>query len=131
MQYLLMCSFNEEAWSQLPNAERDQLMNNYGSCIQEMKRSGHYLGEVTLDHAENCVKVLRGNGEATLSNAPLEKTKEELASDHLLECKDLTEAISLAKRLPKHSGGAVEVRAVLAQNPSMAGLNRPHRHQLQ
>ncbi len=120
MQYLLMCCFNEEAWSRLPNMERDQLAHRYGSCIQDMKRSGHYVAGVKQDHGTRVAAMREISG--AVSDGSLAKTREQLDCDHVVECKDLTEAISLAKRFPTLSGGAVEVRAVLAQTPGRTGL---------
>jgi hypothetical protein len=54
------------------------------------------------------------NGKPTVIDGPFAETKEQLGGYHLLECKDLDEAIAVAKRIPTiPHGGTVEVRQLL------------------
>ena len=57
--------------------------------------------------------VRASGGKPTLTDGPFAETKEQLGGYHLVECKDLDEALSIAKRIPTIPyGGAVEVRAL-------------------
>ena len=52
-------------------------------------------------------------GRNVVFDGPFAETKEQLGGYHLVECRDLDEAVSLAMRIPTlPHGGVVEVRAV-------------------
>lgn len=115
MQYLLMCCFEQKRWEELPDAERARIMEDYRALIQEAKRSGHYLAGAKLDESAHAVTVRKKNGKTTVMDGPFAETKEQLGGYHLVECRDLDEAIALAKRIPTlPAGGSIEVRAVLS-----------------
>lgn len=51
------------------------------------------------------------NGRAVLTDGPFAETKEQLGGYHLVDCKDLDEALSIAACIPTlPTGGAIEVR---------------------
>jgi len=55
------------------------------------------------------------NGAVSTSDGPFAETKEQFGGYHLVECRDLDEAVALAMRIPTLPyGGVVEVRAVEA-----------------
>jgi hypothetical protein len=115
MQYLLMCCFDESRWEELSDAQRAKIMDDYGRFIQDLKMTGHYLAGAKLDESANAVTVREKNGKPAITDGPFAETKEQLGGYHLVECNDLDEAISLARRIPTlPAGGTIEVRAVLS-----------------
>jgi len=93
MQYMLMCCFDEKRWEEIPEAQRDGIMREYGEFVQSLVNSGHYLAGPAI------------------TDGPFAETKEQFGGYHLVECKDLDEAISIAKRMPTIPfGGTIEVR---------------------
>lgn len=115
MQYLLMCCFAEERWEALPEAERGRIMAEYAKCVDDMKRSGHYLAGAKLAGSARAITVRAHNGQSTVTSGPFAETREQLGGYHLVECRDVDEAVALAKRIPTlASGGTIEVRAVLS-----------------
>lgn len=113
MQYLLMCCFDEKRWDGLPESERDGIMKEFGEVIQNMTRSGHYLAGGKLRSTSAATTVREKSGKPVITDGPFAETKEQLGGYHLVECRNLDEAISLAKRIPTlRAGGAVEVRPV-------------------
>lgn len=113
MQYLILCCFDESRWEAAPEAERTRVMSAYGEFVAAAKASGRYLAGAKLDHSGHAVTIRQGAGDADVTDGPFAETKEQLGGYHLVECRDLNEAISLAKRIPTIPfGGAVEVRAV-------------------
>jgi hypothetical protein len=116
MQFLMMCCFEEARWESLPQAQRDGIMGDYGAFIEGIKKSGHYLAGAKLDQSARAVTIREQHGKAAIKDGPFAETKEQLGGYHLVECENLDEAISLAKRIPTlRVGGTVEVRAVHAQ----------------
>ncbi len=111
MQYLLMCCIDEKAWDALPVTERDRVMQQYDVWSQGVVRSGHFRASGKLQSAATATTVREKNGKRILLDGPFAETREQLGGYHLVECKDLDEAISIAGRIPTLSvGGAVEVR---------------------
>jgi hypothetical protein len=113
MQYMLMCCFNETAWNQLPSAQRDRIMQDYGDWVQNLVGAGHFRGGAKLLPAPSAKTVRMKNGKAVFTDGPFAETKEQLGGYHLIECNDLTEALAIAARIPTlTAGGTVEVRCV-------------------
>jgi hypothetical protein len=111
MQYLLMCCFDEKQWGKIPESQRDEVMQEYGEFVQSIVKSGHYLAGAKLQSSLTATTVRGRNGKPVLSDGPFAETKEQLGGYHLVECKDLDEALSIAKRIPTiRVGGTIEVR---------------------
>jgi len=114
MHFLIMCCFDEDEWGKLPDSQRGQIMDEYGRLVQDLKESGRLLAGAKLDQTESAVTVRHKNGKAVVIDGPFAETKEQLGGYHLIECKDIDEAIEVAKRIPTLPlGGTLEVRPVL------------------
>jgi len=115
MQYLLLCCFDEKRWHAIPEAQRDGIMRDYGALIQSLDESGHHLASAQLQSSSTATTVRSRNGKPAVTDGPFAETKEQVGGYHLVECKDLDEAISIAKRIPTIPyGGTVEVRPLVA-----------------
>lgn len=127
MQYLLMCCFNEERWAKLPNSQRDKIMQEYGRFEQGIVKSGHYRASAQLQTISASTTVREKDGKLVITDGPYAETKEQLGGYHLVECRDLDEAISIAARIPTLPfGGVVEVRPLVqAGIASPVELGRP------
>jgi len=113
MRYLLLCCFDEKRWNAIPEPQRDAIMRDYGALLQSLDQSGQHLATGKLQPTATAATVRSKNGKPIISDGPFAETKEQLGGYHLVECKDLDEAISIAKRFPTLPyGGAVEVRAL-------------------
>ncbi len=115
MRYLLMCCFNEKQWDAIPEARRDEIMRDYGALLHSLDNSGQHVGTGKLRPTATATTVRNGSGKPVVVDGPFAETKEQLGGYHVVECKDLDEAISIAKRIPTIPyGGAVEVRPLEA-----------------
>ncbi len=113
MQYLLMCCFDEEKWEKIPEAQRDKVMQEYHTVLQDLVKRGHLRAGAKLRPSATAVTVREKNGKPAMTDGPFAETKEQLGGYHHIECKDLDEAIAIAKRIPTLPlGGSVEVRAI-------------------
>jgi hypothetical protein len=111
MQYLLLCCFDEERWANLPESQRHQIMQEYGAWKQDITTRGHYRAGAKLQPTANATTVRARNGKPALTDGPFAETKEQLGGYHLIECQDLDEALSIARRIPTlKAGGVIEVR---------------------
>ena len=125
MQYLLMCCFNEDRWASIAEPERITIMRDYAAWVESTVKTGQHLATGKLQPTSAARTVRVRNGKAMITDGPFAETKEQLGGYHLVECKDLDEAIALAQRIPTlRSGGAVEVRA-LEPAEARGGEDRP------
>ena len=102
MQYMLMCCFDETAWNNLPGAQKDKIMQDYGDWVQNLVNTGRFRGGAKLHPASSAKTVRVKNGRTV-----------QLGGYHLIDCVDLNEAMSIAGRIPTlPAGGMVEVRCI-------------------
>lgn len=118
MRYMLLCYFREEEWEKLPESRREEVMKDYGALVQDLAKTDKLRGGAKLNPASSATTVREKNGRAAITDGPFAETKEQLGGYHIVECRDLDEAISIAKRIPSlRVGGTVEVRPVEFEEP--------------
>jgi len=111
MRYLLLCCFDEQRWEAIPDTQRNGIMREYGAWVRSLTESGHHVAGAQLQPTATAITVRGSNGKPTATDGPFAETKEQLGGYHLMECKDLEEALSMARRIPTIPfGGIVEVR---------------------
>ncbi len=114
MQYMLLCCFDEELWAKISEAQKGQIMQEYGEFIQGIVKSGHYRAGAKLQPTSMATTVREQQGKRITTDGPFAETKEQLGGFHLVECQDLDEAIAIAGRIPTlRVGGSIEVRPVV------------------
>jgi hypothetical protein len=62
MQYMLLCCFDESAWNDLPDAQKDKIMREYGDWVQNLVDTGHFRGGAKLHPAPSAKSVRIKNG---------------------------------------------------------------------
>ena len=98
----------------MPETQKGQIMQEYGEVIQGIVKSGHFRGGAQLQPTSTSTTVRERNGKLTTIDGPFAETKEQLGGYHLVECRDLDEAIVIAGRIPTlRVGGSIEVRPVV------------------
>ena len=114
MQFMLMCYFDEKAWTALPEARRSEVMQAYDRWVQGIVRSGHYRASGRLQPTASTATLRERNGKLVVTDGPFAETREQLGGYHLVECRNLDEATSIAARIPTLPvGGTIEVRALM------------------
>jgi hypothetical protein len=117
MRYLLMCHFNEKLWAKIPESQRSEIMQEYGKFVQGIVKSGHYRAGAMLQLSSTAATVRENNGKRVITDGPFAETKEQFGGYHLVECKDLDEAVAIATCIPTiRVGGSIEVRALLSES---------------
>ena len=111
MRYLLLCCADEKQWNAIPDSQRDGIMREYRGLMKSLHESGHHLATGKLEPVATATTVRSRNGKPVVVDGPFDETKEQLGGYHVVECRDLDEAIAIAKRIPTlPHGGTVEVR---------------------
>jgi len=125
MQYLLMCCFNEERWAKIPESQREKIMREYGDWDQSIVKSGHFRASGQLQSTSASTTIRHENGKPVITDGPFAETKEQLGGYHLVECRDLDEALSIAARIPTLPfGGVIEVRPLVPVSASIGSQGR-------
>ena len=110
MKYMLLIYGDER---KLTQAEMDQIYAGHRAYGEAMTKAGVMRGGAELKPAQATTVRFRGGKPGAKMDGPFAETKEQLGGYHVVECRDLDEAIAIAQRIPTIAiGGVVEVRPV-------------------
>jgi len=107
-QYLLAVQYDET--TRETDEEVAAQMARTGRVTDEMKAEGSwvFVGGLRPSHATTVVRP--GNGTTTMTDGPFAETKEQLGGFWVVECDDLDQALSWARRCALACGQPIEVR---------------------
>jgi hypothetical protein len=110
---MVLCCIDERRWDAIPEADRDSIMRDYGAWVAEMERLGKHVVSARLAPPSSARTLRLRGGKRHVVDGPFAETKEQFGGYHVLECRDIDEALALAERIPTlPRGGVIEVRAV-------------------
>ena len=113
MHYVLLCYHTEKtvrAWSQ---AEDDAVMARLTVVHEQLIQEGK-LGPVARLMPTTAATTLRKGKEPVVLDGPFAETKEQLLGFYVIDCKDLEDALSVARRLGvANPDGAYEIRPIM------------------
>jgi hypothetical protein len=110
MQYMLLIYGDEKAWTSMPEAEIEKVMQAYMDYSNELAAAGILRGGSELAPVATATTVRVRNGKVLTTDGPFAETKEQLGGYYLIDVPNLDEAIKWASKLPAALDGAVEVR---------------------
>ncbi|HWB06747.1 MAG TPA: YciI family protein [Verrucomicrobiales bacterium] len=111
MKYIMLVYMNQEAFSALPKEEQTRIHQECGTWHDELVATGRSTGAIGLHPPATATSLRQQNGRIVVSDGPFAETKEVLGGLERLECKDLDEALAIAKRFPTlRAGCTVEIR---------------------
>ena len=113
MLYAVLCYHSEDvvtSWS----AEQDQAVMDKLTVVQDKLAKAGRLGPVARLMPTTAATTLRKDRDPPLViDGPFAETKEQLLGFYIIDCADLSEAISTAGELARaNPGGAYELRPV-------------------
>ncbi len=111
MKYLcLICA--ETVMEYMSEADAARHYEEYAEFIEDIRRSGHFVGANRLKPADTATTLRVREGRVTVTDGPFVETKEQLGGYFIIEAADLDEAVSVASRIPGARIGCVEVRPI-------------------
>ena len=114
MKFMFLIYHEEKTLDALPDGEMQSLVDGALGYMEELRQSGHFIVSNALQRGRTARTIRVRGGKVTTTDGPFAETKEQLGGYHLIECKDLDEAISIARRIPTlPHGGTVEVRPLV------------------
>ena len=113
MKYLAAVYMDEKRWREMSDAEWRELIAECAPYGRELRQSGHLLSGAPLQAPSTATTLRLSGDQLVMTDGPFAETKEVLGGYHLLECKDLDEALALSARWPGlRRGLTLEVRPV-------------------
>jgi hypothetical protein len=110
-QYMFLLFDSEEWYDQVTAEEFQTQMKLHTAFAAAVEAAGaSILGGEALERSSTASTVKQGNGEPLVTDGPFIETKEALGGFYVIECKDLDQALALAKVCPS---GNIEVRPVM------------------
>lgn len=101
-------------WSELSVAERNQIHADCTVWHNDLIARGISKGAMALQPPDTATTVSQKEGDITLMDGPYTETKEFLGGFEIVECKNLDEAIAIAKKFPAlRVGSLMEVRPLV------------------
>src|SRR6516225_11853669 len=130
MRYMFLIYSRETEMGGMSPADMEELRAAHRAVMDETRARGIFQGAEPL-HPTATATTVRTNGSKPLVlDGPFAETKEQLAGDYILDCKDLDEAIGWAAKLPFACTGGeacIEIRPLRAlPTPADLPINSQH-----
>ena len=127
MKFLcLICA--EKVMEQMTEADAERHYRDYEAFMEDIRKSGHYLGCNRLLPPDTATTVRVRKGKVSTTDGPWVETKEQLGGYYVIEAKDPDEAIRVAARIPGAWIGCVEVRPVAEDTRTLEMLQAAGRN---
>jgi hypothetical protein len=111
-KYAILIYGDETAGADLPPEQMKQVLDGWWAYEGELqKQPGLRLAGEALQPTATATSIRLQGGKETVTDGPFAETKEQLGGFYLLDCKDLDEALSWARKIPVQDG-TLEVRPV-------------------
>ncbi len=117
MLYAILCYDNEAVVGSWTKEKDDQVMADLGVVIHKLA-DRRQLGPVARLMPTTAATTVRKGKERLVIDGPFAETKEQLLGFYVVDCKNLDEALDVARDLgAANPGGAYEIRPVGVLNP--------------
>ena len=113
MRYMLLIYGDENAYSNMSEADQQAQLGKWFAYTEEMRNAGVSQQGDALQPTATATTVRDRDGEPLVMDGPFAETKEQLGGYYLIEAKDLNDAIQVAGKIPSAKTGTVEVRPVM------------------
>ncbi len=117
MKYLCLVYEEEAKVDALPEHESSTITDEELNYLEELQRSGRCLASARLQPAESAATIRVHNGSVFVSDVPAAEAKERLGGFHLIDARDLNDAIRIAAKMPAARLGWIEVRPLMECDP--------------
>lgn len=86
------------------------MLEKHRAFAEEVGRRGRLVEGAELAAQNTATTVRRRGTELLVTDGPHAESKEHLGGYYVITCNDLDEALEVARMVPLHDGGSVEVR---------------------
>ena len=110
MKYVCLGYIEAGKFENMPESERNALVDECFTYDGVLRRNGHFAGGEGLQPANNAVTLRFRNGKVSVTDGPYAETKEQIGGILILEANDLNHAIQLMSKHPGVRAGPFEIR---------------------
>src|SRR3954451_22081214 len=111
MRYLLML-YEADRQSEPSPDEAMASHERYAAFTREVHERGVFKAGEALEPTNTATTVRVRDGKTVVTDGPFAETKEFLGGFYLLDCRDLDQAIELARQIPAVERGSIEIRPI-------------------
>jgi hypothetical protein len=128
MKYICLGYIDEKKWEEVPESERNAMLDACLEYDEVLRKNGHFAGGEALQSYRNATTLRWQNGKVSITDGPYAETKEQLGGILLLEATDLNHAIQLMSKHPGVKVGPFEIRPaadlneIIRESESRRGL---------
>ena len=114
MKYLLMIYQNPATWQTLPETTKQELMSEAGAIVDELIKSGEWVGGEGLADSATAKSVRVRDGVPAVTDGPFAEAKEQVVGYCIVDCDSMDRAVEIATRWPDARLWGMEVRPILS-----------------
>jgi hypothetical protein len=113
MKYMLLIYQNRASFEALSEDERTEVFGDVDTIVEELTKSGEWIGGAGLADPSNTKTVKVRDGVPVVTDGPYLEAKEHLVGYCQFECDSVERATEIASRWPDARYWAVEVRPLM------------------
>lgn len=110
MKYICLGYIEPGKFENLPENERNAMIDTCFTYDDELRKNGHFAGGEALQGPQTAATLSWKNGKVVVTDGPYAETKEQLGGILILEARDLNHAIQLMSQHPGVKAGPFEIR---------------------
>ncbi|HKT54486.1 MAG TPA: YciI family protein [Caulobacteraceae bacterium] len=121
MLYAMLCYNDEGAVFSWTQEEDDAVMTRLSAVNERLRRQGKLGPALRLMPTSTATTLRKDQDPPLVLDGPFAETKEQLLGFYVVDCKNLDEAVEIARDLAKaNPGGAYEIRPIKLFAPGAA-----------
>ena len=113
MKYMLLIYQNPATWKSLPDSQKQAIMSEAGELMDELVKSGEWVGGEGLADPSATKSVRVRDGVPAVTDGPFAEAKEQMVGYCIVDCDSIERATEIAARWPDARLWGMEVRPVL------------------
>jgi hypothetical protein len=114
MKYLLLIYQNPVAREALPEPQKEALMVEAGTIMDELAKTGEWIGGEGLADPSTARSVRVRDGLTAITDGPFAEAKEQMVGYCIVDCETMERAVAIATRWPDARLWGMEVRPILS-----------------
>jgi hypothetical protein len=112
MKFLCLIYNDPKTLESLPAGQFDAMMKECIAYDDELRAKGKFVQAEFLKPVETAVTLRTRGSRFSATDGPYAETKEMLGGFQIIEARDMAEAIEIARRIPWHQTGSIEIRPI-------------------
>ena len=113
MKYLLLIYNNPATYEAMPEQERNAIFADVDRIMDELTRSGEFVGGQGLADPSQSKTVRVRDGVPAVTDGPYVEAKEQMGGYLIVDCETPERAVEIAARWPDAKYFAMEVRPIM------------------